>query len=112
MADIIFEVSVTLPGSARELALDYMIKKHIPEVLRHKAFIKANFFVLAGPATDQFAYTTHYYCRSHELLAEYQAGYATKMRQDFADHLGQFSPQMVRRVLELKHSEVQREASQ
>ena len=96
----IYEVTVTLPSSQKEKALAYMQDKHILEVLKDPAFLKAQFF---HREIDQenFEFTTHYYAHSKEMIEQYSAGYANEMKADFMKHFEGDSPKVSRRILDL-----------
>ena len=99
---LIYEVAVTIDAIGRPVAEAYMPEHHIPDVISHPAFSKANFHVVQDPEQGKFSFVTHYYITDEAAFKRYVAQDSAPRKADFAKKLGPYNPQVVRRVLELK----------
>lgn len=99
MEQFIYEVTVSLPKHVETSVTEYMLDKHIGEVLKHKAFDHAAFYRVWDQAASTFSFTVHYVVGNAEAFGDYQAGYGNEMKADFAKRFGQYDPVVTRRLL-------------
>ncbi|KXK02939.1 MAG: hypothetical protein UZ17_ACD001001387 [Acidobacteria bacterium OLB17] len=75
-----YEVSAVVPDSLRPQFEEYMLAKHIAEVLETGCFVRARFCALAH------SYATSYIARSQSEVDRYLEHFTEAMRDDFKLH--------------------------
>lgn len=97
---IIYNVTINIDNSVKEEWLEYMLKTHIPEVMKTGKFTDHRMLKLLHPEPDEgVTYTIQYYCNSQNELNEYQKNFAPALQ---AEHLEKFGEKVFafRTVLE------------
>ncbi len=100
-AQFIYEVTVNVVAGDGARAITFMKEEHIPEVLKHPAFIRAEFYPEVEATEGTFSFTTHYYVRNSPLFEQYIQTYAKEMREHFLDQFASSSPTVERRLLKI-----------
>jgi len=101
MKHFIYEVTVVVPESEESALFEYMRKKHVQDVIEHKAFSHAEFFRVTDVAPGKYSLTVHYHVRDEDGFRDYQGGPRKEMSDDFTQHFGHCEPEVIRRVLSL-----------
>lgn len=101
MKPFIYEVTVVVPESEKSALVEYMHKKHVQDVIAHRAFSHAEFFRVEDTPPGKYSLTVHYHVRDGAGFRDYEGGPRKEMRDDFAKHFGHCEPDVVRRFLSL-----------
>ena len=80
---ILYNVTVSIDATVGEEWLNYMRKKHIPEVMNTGHFLEARICRVDGEEQGGLTYATTYLCESQETFDAYEANHASALRREF-----------------------------
>ena len=98
---IVYNVTVNIDPSIHQEWLDWMLTKHIPEVMATGCFLENKVLkLLKETENDGYTYAFQYLCESQAKLEEYQKNYAPQLQKD---HTSRYENKFVafRTVLEV-----------
>lgn len=79
---ILYNVTVNIDESVQDEWLEWMVSKHIPDVLATGMFLGNRIFRLEDPASEDGAtYSVQYFLRSPEELEKYRKDYAPALQK-------------------------------
>ncbi|GIV28999.1 MAG: hypothetical protein KatS3mg028_0065 [Bacteroidia bacterium] len=89
----IYSVTVSINKEIEKEWLDWMIKKHIPDVLNTGCFTEYNLFqVYSAFSEDVCTYNIQYAFNSVDDLENYQKNFASRLQKEHSDKFhGQFT---------------------
>jgi hypothetical protein len=96
----IYEVTITLLKSVQTDWLEWMLTKHIPDIMKSGYFDDVKAFQIIEPTEyeKKVSFTAHYYCKSMEAYKEYREKHSDNFAAEHARRFeGEFS--IERRVL-------------
>lgn len=80
---IIYNVTTHVSHTIKDLWVDWMKQKHIPEIMGKNCFIKYQFVeLLEVDETEGVTYAVQFYAESKALYIRYIEIYATALRED------------------------------
>lgn len=79
---LIYNVTVKLEHEIHEDWVNWMMKKHISDVLTTGCFISARVSLVQVDDTDGPTYSIQYSCESQEKLDQYFDNYASALREE------------------------------
>lgn len=91
---ILYNITVNVNPEIESEWLNWMIKEHIPKVMKTGFFQESKFFRLLNelPEAEGSTYSIQYFAENIDDLNEYQAKYSTELQQE---HLQKFKDQFV-----------------
>lgn len=98
---IVYNVTVNIDPAIHQEWLNWMLSKHIPEVMATGCFLENKVLKLIKESENEgYTYAFQYMCESQAKLEYYQKNYAPKLQ---ADHSSRYKDQFVafRTVLEV-----------
>lgn len=97
---IIYQVLCAVPPDIEQEWKEWMLAKHIPEVIDTGCFLKFTFNKVVKPETEGNArYVIHYSCASMDEFIRYGTEYAPELQKKYRDKYGE-SISVERMVLE------------
>jgi hypothetical protein len=100
-AMIVYNVTVNIEKNIHEEWLNWMLSKHIPDVMRTGCFLENKIMrLLTETENDGFTYAFQYICASMQDLERYQREFAPKLQ---AEHSERYKDKFVafRSILEI-----------
>jgi hypothetical protein len=80
---LVYNVTVNIENDCAEEWLQWMISKHIPDVLETGCFTENKIFrVMADEDSGGKTYSVQYYCRSMDDFNKYERDFALKLREE------------------------------
>jgi len=98
---IVYNVTVNIDPAIHQEWLNWMLSKHIPEVMATGCFLENKVLRLIKESENEgYTYAFQYMCESQAKLEYYQKNYSPKLQ---ADHSSRYKDQFVafRTVLEV-----------
>lgn len=90
---ILYNVTVNIDDSVHEEWLNWMINKHIPDVLATGLFIENKIFKIINPDSEEGnTYSIQYFLDSMEDYEKYQREFAPKLQDE---HLKKYKDKFV-----------------
>lgn len=82
---ILYNVTVNIDDSVHDEWLEWMQKKHIPDVLATNLFIENKIFKLINPPSeDGVTYSIQYFLKSMEDYQKYHSEFAPRLQDEHA----------------------------
>ncbi len=85
---ILYQVQVSIDKTIRNEWLNWMITKHIPDVLNTGLFLKANLFEQLVES-DKEIFMAQYYIKSIDDLNEYRDKYSPTLQKEHSEKFGE-----------------------
>ena len=97
---IIYNITINVDEDVTEFWLQWMKKKHIPDVLNTGCFVKGNIYKILAESQGGESYSIQYTCKSMDDYARYTKEYALVLQKE---HKEKFNGKFVafRTLLEL-----------
>lgn len=87
---ILYSVTVNVDEEISAEWLEWMVKKHIPDVLETGMFVKHKIFKLLSKHADEtgVTYNVQYFLENMDIFTEYQTYHAPYLQQEHAEKYG------------------------
>jgi len=82
---ILYNVTVSIDDSVHDEWLEWMMTKHIPDVLATGLFIENKIFKIITEEGNENTYSIQYFLRSIEDYEKYQREFAPKLQFEHSD---------------------------
>lgn len=89
---IIYNVTSNIEDSCHDQWMEWMMEKHIPEILDTGKFYKIKILKVLSQEDHGTTYSVQYFAESREKLEQYYKEHAPKLR---ADALGKFGEKVL-----------------
>ena len=97
---IIYSITVNIDEDVAEFWLQWMKKKHIPDMLNTGCFINGNIYKILAESQGGESYSIQYACNSMDDYTRYEKGYALVLQKEHKEKFnGKFAA--FRTLLEL-----------
>jgi hypothetical protein len=87
----IYAVSVHIESSVEKEWLDWMIKQHIPDVLKTGCFVSSKIFKVEQEDANQIVYSIQYKYKNKEDFEKYEREFAQKLRNEHNNLFGKYT---------------------
>jgi hypothetical protein len=85
---ILFSNTIKIEKAIKEEFLEWLLKRHIPEIMATRLFSGQRLLQLLEPDDHEgYTYSLQLYCDSHEKLAEYRTEYEQSLPSKIPENL-------------------------
>lgn len=82
---ILYNVTVNIDDDVHLEWIEWMRKKHVPEVMKTGLFVKNKVCKIIDPQQDGTTYSFQYFCRSIDDYKKYQQEFAPKLQAEHSE---------------------------